>query len=102
MPDHLFVAEGSSFFCKSFISSGPRGLSSLTGKDSVITFKISATSVAGGVEEVSPSTSVTFGSGVAAFLFFKLATFSSGVVFLFFLKSSHPPSPFWQLVYSKR
>jgi hypothetical protein len=49
----FFVAEGSSFFCKSFVSSGPRGLSSLMGKDSVITFRISAISAAGGVEGVS-------------------------------------------------
>jgi hypothetical protein len=51
---HLFsagflIAVGSSFFCKSFISCGPSGLS-LRGKDSVITFKISSTSAAGGVE----------------------------------------------------
>jgi hypothetical protein len=46
----FFVAEGSSFFNKSFVSSSPRGLSSWMGKDSVITFKISAISAAGGVE----------------------------------------------------
>jgi hypothetical protein len=56
----------------------------LIGKDSVITFKISSTSVAGGVEGVSSSTSVTFGSGVAAFFFFKATTFGSGLDFLYF------------------
>jgi hypothetical protein len=63
-PSAFFVAECSSFFYKSFVSSGPRGLSSLIGRDSVITFKISATSAAGGVEGVSSSSSVTFGSGI--------------------------------------
>jgi hypothetical protein len=42
-PSAFFAADGSSFFCKSFVSCGPRGLSSLIGKDSVITFKISST-----------------------------------------------------------
>jgi hypothetical protein len=83
-PSAFFVAEGSSFFYKSFISSGPRGLNSFIGKDSVITFKISSTSAAGGVEGVSSSISVTVGSGVEAFLFFKAATFGSGLYFLFF------------------
>jgi hypothetical protein len=73
-PSTFCVAEGSTFFCKSFVSSGPRGLSSLIGRDSVITFKISDTS-AGGVEGVSSSTSVTFGSEISAFLFFRAATF---------------------------
>jgi hypothetical protein len=83
-PSTFFVVKGSSFFCKSFVSSGPRGLSSLIGRDSVITFKFSATSAAGGVEGVSSSSSVTYGSGVLAFLFFKAATFGSGMDFLFF------------------
>jgi hypothetical protein len=80
----FFVAEGSSFFCKSFASSGPRGLSSLMGKDSVITFKISAISAAGGVEGISFFASVIFGSGLSAFLFFEVAAFGSGMYFLFF------------------
>jgi hypothetical protein len=45
------AAEGFSFFCKSFISSGPSGLS-LLGRDSVITFKISSASVTEGVREL--------------------------------------------------
>jgi hypothetical protein len=56
----------------------------LIGRDSVITFKISATSAVGGVEGISSSTLVTFGSGISAFLFFEAATFGSGVDFLFF------------------
>jgi K+ transporter len=76
--------EGSPFFCKSFVSSGLRGLSSLMGKDSVITFKISAISAVRGVKEVSSVASVIFGSGVSAFLFFKIVAFGSGVDFLFF------------------
>jgi uncharacterized membrane protein len=83
-PTAFFVAEGSSFLYKSFVSCGPRGLRSLIGKDSVITFKISATSATEGVEGVSSSISTTFGSGVAVFLFFEVAAFNSGLVFLFF------------------
>jgi hypothetical protein len=56
----------------------------LTGKDSVITFKISAISAVGGVEGVSSAASDIFGSGLSAFLFFATAAFDSGVVFLFF------------------
>jgi hypothetical protein len=76
----FFVAEGSSFFCKIFVNSSPKGLSNLIGKDSVVTFKISATSAAGGVEGVSYA---AFGCGLSAFLFFKAAAFGSGVDFLF-------------------
>jgi hypothetical protein len=54
----FFVAEGLSFFSKSIVSCGPRGLSSLIGKDSVITFTISSTSAVEGVEGVSSSISV--------------------------------------------
>jgi hypothetical protein len=54
-PTAFFAAEGSTFFCKSFVSCSPSGLSSLIGKDSVITFKISSTSAAEGVEGVSSS-----------------------------------------------
>ena len=42
------VAEGIFFFCKSLVSSNPRGLSNLNGGDSVITFKVSNTSAAEG------------------------------------------------------
>jgi hypothetical protein len=83
-PTAFFAAEGSSFFCKSFVSCGPRGLSSLIGKDSVITFKISSTLPAEGIEGASSSISAIFGSGVAVFLFFEVATFGSGLDFLFF------------------
>jgi hypothetical protein len=76
-------AEGSSFFCKSFIRCGPSGLS-VIGKDSVITFKISSTSAAEGVEGVSSSISVVFGFGAATFLFFGAATFGSGLDFFLF------------------
>jgi hypothetical protein len=87
-PTAFFVVEGSSFFYKSFVSCGPRGLSSLIGKDSVITFRISSTSAAEGVEGVSSSISVAFGSGAAVFLFFEIAIFGSGLDFLFFRASS--------------
>jgi hypothetical protein len=82
-PTTFFPAEGSSFFCKSFVSCGPSGLSSLTGKDSVITFKISSTSAAEGVEGAPSSISAILGSGVAVLLFFEVATFGLGLVFLF-------------------
>jgi hypothetical protein len=59
------------------------------GKDSVITFKISAISAAEGVG-VSSVTSATFGSGTSDFLFFDTAAFGSGAV-LSSLKPSHPP-----------
>jgi hypothetical protein len=83
-PNRLFVAEGLSFFCKSFVRCGPKGLSSLIGKDLVITFKISSTSATEGIEGASSSISATFGSGVTAFLFFEVATFGSGLDFPFF------------------
>jgi hypothetical protein len=54
------------------------------GKDSVITFKISAILGAGGVKGVSSVASVIFGSGVPAFLFFETAAFGSGAIFVFF------------------
>jgi hypothetical protein len=57
----FLIAAASSFFCKSFISCGPSGLS-LRGKDSIITFKISSTSAAGGVEGISSSILVVFAS----------------------------------------
>jgi hypothetical protein len=54
------------------------------GKDSIITFKISAISAVGGVEGVSSVASVIFGSGLLAFLYFETVAFGSGVDFLFF------------------
>jgi hypothetical protein len=56
----------------------------LTGKDSIITFRISAISAAGDVEGVSSLASVTFGSATSGFLFFEFAGFGSGVDFAFF------------------
>jgi hypothetical protein len=58
----------------------------LTGKDSVITFQISSTTAAEGVE--GASSSAVFGFGAAAFLFFEAAIFGSGLNFLFFKISS--------------
>jgi hypothetical protein len=54
------------------------------GKDSVITFKIFIISASGGVEGFSSVTSVIFGSGASTFLFFEIAAFGSGAVFVFF------------------
>jgi hypothetical protein len=53
------------------------------GKDSVITFRISATSAAEGVG-VSSLASSTFDSGTSGFLFFETTAFDSGVDFVFF------------------
>jgi hypothetical protein len=63
-------------------------LNNLIDKDSVITFRISSTSSAEGVEGVSSSILAAFGSGAAVFLFFEAATFGSGLDFLFFRASS--------------
>jgi hypothetical protein len=60
----------------------------LIGKDSVITFKISSTSIAGGVEGASSSISVVFHFRAEAFFFFEAAIFGSGLNFLFFKVSS--------------
>jgi K+ transporter len=65
----------------------------LIGKDSVITFRISSTSAVEGIEGVSSSISATFDSGVAVILFFEVAAFGSGLVFLFF-RVFRPLSPF--------
>jgi hypothetical protein len=92
-------AEESSFFCKTFVRCGPSGLS-LIGKDSVITFRISSTSAAEGVEGASSSSIVDFGLGAAAFLFFGAATFCSGLDF-FSSEFLHLLLPFWQLVCSE-
>jgi hypothetical protein len=91
------AAEGSFFFCKSFISSGPSELS-LLGRDSVITFKISSASVADGVEGIS-SSKLAFGFGAIAFFFFDTATFGSGLDFSFLL-NFHLLLSFWQLVFA--
>jgi hypothetical protein len=56
------VAEGVSFLCKSFVSSNPRGLSSLKGGEPVITFEISITSAAIGDRGVFSNALSTFGS----------------------------------------
>jgi hypothetical protein len=53
------------------------------GKDSVIIFRISATSAAE-VVGVSSLASATSGSGTSAFLFFETAAFGSGAIFVFF------------------
>jgi hypothetical protein len=73
-PTDFFVAEGSFFFCKSFVRCGPSGLS-LIGKDSVITFRISSMLAAEGVEAVSSSVSVAFCYGATTFLFFGATAF---------------------------
>jgi hypothetical protein len=49
-------------------------------KDLVITFRISAISVAGGVEGVPSVASVTFGSEASTFLFFETTAFGLGVI----------------------
>jgi hypothetical protein len=64
IPSFSSVAEGFTLFFKRLANSDPRGLISLNGGDSVITFKISDTSAAegdGGLKVFS-GTSSTFGS----------------------------------------
>jgi hypothetical protein len=81
------IAKGVALLYKSFVSSNPRGLSSLNGGDSIITFKISTTSVADGDRGVFSAASSTFGSveGIwSSFRFLEIVAFSSGVVFAFF------------------
>jgi hypothetical protein len=75
-PAFCSAAEGTFIFCKRLVSSDLRGLISLNGEDSVITFKISATSTAVGDEgfKVSFDASSTFGSaeGISSkFSFFR-------------------------------
>jgi hypothetical protein len=82
-PIDFFIAKGSFFFCKSFVRCDPSGLSFI-GKDSVITFRISFTLAAEGVEGVSSSVSAAFCFGVATFLFFGATAFGSGLSFLYF------------------
>jgi hypothetical protein len=93
------ATKGSFFFCKSFISSDPNGLS-LLGRDLVITFKISSASVAEGVEEISSSKSA-FGFGAVAFLFFssKRPPSAQGWIF-YFLLNCYLLLSFWQLVFA--
>jgi hypothetical protein len=93
-PVAFFIIEGSFSFSKSFVRCGPSGLS-LIGKDSIITFKISSTSVAEGVAAVSSSISVALYFGAAAFLLIEASVFDSGFSFLFFSFSS--PSLFKML-----
>jgi hypothetical protein len=76
-----------SFFWKNCVSSDHRGLSSLKCGESVITFKISATSVTEGVEGASSPLSSTFGSAegvMSSFRFLEIASFVSGADFAFF------------------
>jgi hypothetical protein len=82
-PADFFVAEGSFFFCKSVVRCGPSGLSMIC-NDSFITFRISSTLAAEGVEGVSSSVSVAFCFGAATFLFFGATAFGSGLNFLLF------------------
>jgi hypothetical protein len=59
----------------------------LKGGDSVITFRISATSAAEGVGGASSPVSSTFGSeedDVSSFHFLEIIAFGSGAVFVFF------------------
>jgi hypothetical protein len=70
---------------KNFVNSGASGLS-LTGKGSVITFRISSTAAAEGVAGASSSRIDVFGFGDAGFgdttfLFLGAATFDSGLSF---------------------
>jgi hypothetical protein len=72
-----FAAEGCFFFYKNCVSSDPSGLSSLKDGESVITFRISATSAAEGVEGAS---SPAFGSEegtMLSFCFLEIAIFGS-------------------------
>jgi hypothetical protein len=81
-----FVAEGYSFFCKNFVSSDPRGLSSLKGGDSIITFRISAASAVEGVRGASSPISSIFGSkegDVSSFHFLEIVAFGLGADFVF-------------------
>jgi hypothetical protein len=91
----LSVAEGISFFYKRFVSFNPKGLSSLNGGDSVITFKISNTSATEGDRglKVFSGTSCTFGSAegiFSSFRFLGVGAFETGDVFIFFKVSSYP------------
>jgi hypothetical protein len=73
----------------------------LKGGDSVITFRILATSAAEGVEGASFSVSPTFGSeedAVSSFHFLEIVAFGSGAVFVFF-KKNHLLSLAEQLAY---
>jgi hypothetical protein len=72
----------------------------LTGKDSVITFKISSTSIAGDVEGASSSVSVVFRFRAEAF-FFEAAIFGLGLI-SFSSKFLHPFLLIWQLLYPGR
>jgi pyruvate-formate lyase-activating enzyme len=71
------VAEGCPFFCKNCVSSNPSGLSSWKGGESAITFRISATSVAEGVERVSFFASGSKEGTMLSFHFLEIAIFGS-------------------------
>jgi hypothetical protein len=62
----------------------------LKGGDSVITFRISATSAAEGIEGASSHVSYIFGSEegiVSSFRFLEIVAFGSGAIFVFFKKN---------------
>jgi hypothetical protein len=94
------TAEGCPFFCKKFVSSDPIGLSSSKGGESVITFRISATSAAEGVEGASsPAFGLEEGT-MLSFRFLEIAIFGSCAVLVFF-KLFHLPLSIGQLAYSE-
>jgi hypothetical protein len=78
------VAEGCPFLFKNCVSSDPSELSSLKDRESVITFKIYATSAAEGVEGVSFSTSGSEEGTMLSFHFLEIAIFGSLAVLGFF------------------
>jgi hypothetical protein len=78
------VAEGCPFFCKNCVSSNPSGLSSLKDGESVITFRIFATSAAEGIKGVSFSASVSEEGTMLSFHFLEIAIFGSLAVLGFF------------------
>jgi hypothetical protein len=79
-----YVAEGCPFFCKNCVSSDPSGLNSLKDGESVISFRISATSVAEGIEGVSFSASSSEEGIMLSFHFLEIAIFGSSAVLGFF------------------
>ena len=78
------VVEGCPLFCKNFASSDPSELSSLKGGESVITFRISATSTAEGVEGASFPAFGSEEGTMLSFRFLEIAIFFSCAVLSFF------------------
>jgi hypothetical protein len=72
-----FAAEGHPFFYKNCVSSDPSGPSNLKGGESVITFRISATSAVEGVEGLSFSASGSEEGTMLSFRFLEIAIFGS-------------------------